>query len=320
MELKRGNEALVRSTLESNRRAQIASALAKLAPDHWILGTFDVRSRLTGALVSDATVTRRSAYDMLFVSGESAAAEVVSATVATNDGGAVRVLALYDRAGSGLAPPGAADLLAAIAEKLLADSAVPFTDASESEAITRRHWPHIAICELDARLQMLASWFPQRTAVADLVELVKPAADGRLPGYVLDSVRAIVKDWDWSDAKRCRERTASPVPEILLRVVPAAAEGATRALVLFEALQTRHVLRKASHYYGISQREEQVVDFLLEGHTIGEIARALVLAESTVQDHVKHVIAKTGSNNRVQMAARLLGWASGTRAGDTPKP
>ena len=320
MELKRGNEAPVRSKLESDRRSQITSALAKLAPDHWIAGTFDARSRLTGALVSDAAITRRLAYDMLFASGESAAAEIAAATVGTNDGGALRVLALYDGAGSSVAPPGAADLLATIVARLSTGAAVPFTDAPESGAIARRHWPHIAICELDARLQILASWFPQRTAVADLVELVKPAADGRLPGYVLDSVRAIVKDWDWSDAKRCRERTASPVPEILLRVVPAAAEGATRALVLFEALQTRHVLRKASHYYGISQREEQVVDFLLEGHTIGEIARALVLAESTVQDHVKHVIAKTGSNNRVQMAARLLGWASGTRAGDTPKP
>ena len=319
MELKRGNNAPMRSKLESNWRSQIASALAVLAPDHWIVGTFDARSRLTGALVSDAAVTRRSAYDMLFASAESADAEIASATVAADDGGAMRVLVLYDRAGSRLAPPGAAGLLAAVAERLLADAAVPFSDVSESDAIALRHWPYIAVCELDARLTICASWFPHKTAAVDLVELVKPAADGCLPGYVLDSVRSIVKDWDWGDPRDCRERVAAPVPEILMRVVPAAAEGGTRALVLFEALQTRHVLRKARHYYGISQREEQVVGFLLEGYTIGAIARTLVLAESTVQDHGKHVIAKTGSNNRVQMAARVLGWMSGTRAGDTLK-
>ncbi len=289
-----------------------------LAPDHWIVGTFDACSRLTGVLVSDAAVTRRSAYDMLFASGESTAAEVASATVAASDGGAMRVLALYDRAGSRLPPPGAAGLLAAAAERLSADAAVPAADSSEFDAIALRQRQNIAICELDARFTICASWFPHKTAATDLVELVKPA-DGCLPGYVLDSVRAIVKDWDWGDARRCRERVTAPVPEILMRVVPAAAEGGTRALVLFEALQTRHVLRKARHYYGISQREEQVIDFLLEGYTIGEIAKTLVLAESTVQDHVKHVIAKTGSNNRVQMAARVLGWTSGTRAGDTLK-
>ena len=319
MELKHGNKALARSKLESNRRAQIASALAILAPDHWIVGTFDARSRLTGALVSDAAVTRRCAYDMLFASAESAAAEIASATVAADDGGAMLVLVLYDHAGSKPVSPGAAGLLAAVAERLVAEAAVPFSDSSESDAIAQRHWPYIAACELDARFTICASWFPHKTAAADLVELVKPAADGSLPGYVLDSVRAIVKDWDWGDPRRCRERVAAPVPEILMRVVPVAAECGKRALVLFEPLQTRHVLRKARHYYGISQREEQVIGLLLEGYTIGAIATTLVLAESTVQDHVKHVIAKTGSNNRVQMAARVLGWISGTRAGDTLK-
>jgi DNA-binding CsgD family transcriptional regulator/protein-disulfide isomerase-like protein with CxxC motif len=60
----------------------------------------------------------------------------------------------------------------------------------------------------------------------------------------------------------------------------------------------------------LTAREEEVLAHIAAGRTYGEIARALVLSEKTVSSHVSHLLAKTGTANRVDLA----GWA-GRRTG-----
>jgi DNA-binding CsgD family transcriptional regulator len=59
--------------------------------------------------------------------------------------------------------------------------------------------------------------------------------------------------------------------------------------------------------FGLSTREQQVLSLLGTGLDSKEIAGALVLSEHTVNDHVKTILAKTGSRTRQILLARVLG-------------
>jgi DNA-binding NarL/FixJ family response regulator len=56
----------------------------------------------------------------------------------------------------------------------------------------------------------------------------------------------------------------------------------------------------------LSNRELEVLAMIAEGATNAEIARRLVIAETTVQSHVKKILRKLGVRNRTQAAARYL--------------
>lgn len=59
--------------------------------------------------------------------------------------------------------------------------------------------------------------------------------------------------------------------------------------------------------FGLSARETQVFSLLGTGSDSKEIAAVLVLSEHTVNDHVKAILAKTGSRTRQMVLARALG-------------
>jgi DNA-binding NarL/FixJ family response regulator len=56
----------------------------------------------------------------------------------------------------------------------------------------------------------------------------------------------------------------------------------------------------------LSQRELEVLVPLAEGATNAEIAERLVIAEATVQSHVKRILRKLGVRNRTEAAVRYL--------------
>jgi DNA-binding CsgD family transcriptional regulator len=56
----------------------------------------------------------------------------------------------------------------------------------------------------------------------------------------------------------------------------------------------------------LTAREEEVLAHVAAGRTYREIARALVVSEKTVSTHVSHLLAKTGTANRVDLAR----WAT----------
>jgi DNA-binding CsgD family transcriptional regulator len=58
---------------------------------------------------------------------------------------------------------------------------------------------------------------------------------------------------------------------------------------------------------GLSGRESQILGLLGVGLDSGEIADQLFLSEHTVNDHVKAVLAKTGSRTRQVLLARVMG-------------
>jgi DNA-binding CsgD family transcriptional regulator len=57
---------------------------------------------------------------------------------------------------------------------------------------------------------------------------------------------------------------------------------------------------------GLSLREAEIMSLIAEGHSNGEIAARLVLAEKTVKNHVNRIYAKLGADSR---AAAIVRWA-----------
>jgi DNA-binding CsgD family transcriptional regulator len=56
---------------------------------------------------------------------------------------------------------------------------------------------------------------------------------------------------------------------------------------------------------GLTAREREILDLIAVGRTYGEIARTLVISEKTVSTHVSHLLAKTGTTSRVELARRV---------------
>ena len=72
-------------------------------------------------------------------------------------------------------------------------------------------------------------------------------------------------------------------------------------------------MRTVSHTarpLGLSVREAEIMSLIADGHSNGEIAAQLVLAENTVKNHVNRIYAKLGAESR---AVAIVRW---TEAGD----
>ena len=61
---------------------------------------------------------------------------------------------------------------------------------------------------------------------------------------------------------------------------------------------------------GLSSREAEIMSLIAEGHSNGEIAAQLVLAEKTVKNHVNRIYAKLGADSR---AAAIACWSDASR-------
>jgi DNA-binding CsgD family transcriptional regulator len=60
------------------------------------------------------------------------------------------------------------------------------------------------------------------------------------------------------------------------------------------------------HGVSLTTREREILGHIVAGRTYGEIARELVLSEKTVSSHVSHLLSKTGTANRIDLAR----WAT----------
>jgi DNA-binding NarL/FixJ family response regulator len=62
---------------------------------------------------------------------------------------------------------------------------------------------------------------------------------------------------------------------------------------------------------GLTKREHEVLTHLIAGRTYAEIADHLFISEKTVSTHVSNLLRKTGTSNRIELAALARRLAAG---------
>jgi DNA-binding CsgD family transcriptional regulator len=67
--------------------------------------------------------------------------------------------------------------------------------------------------------------------------------------------------------------------------------------------------------FGLTVREEELLQLLAVGSDTRGLARRMSLSEHTVQDHLKSIFAKTGAHDRITLLSRALGTRGDRPAG-----
>ena len=99
--------------------------------------------------------------------------------------------------------------------------------------------------------------------------------------------------------------------EELLHAVVAAADGECRCspcviTALMRQIAAAAKRESAGMQVVLTRRERQVAELLAEGHSNKEIAAELMLGQSTVKNHVHHLLGKAQARTRAEAAARLV--------------
>lgn len=151
-----------------------------------------------------------------------------------------------------------------------------------------------------------SKWIPDDDPNDVLQSILELAEDG-LPPVVESAVRAVTASWT-DDPATWEPATLVPLPFMVVRVAPLTGSAGPKIGVLVERYRSRNPLRHAADKFGMSSRELEVLSLVLKGFGTPQIATALDIAESTAHDHVKRMMLKTRARNRVELAAKALGW------------
>lgn len=158
---------------------------------------------------------------------------------------------------------------------------------------------------LDRDLQIVLAWTAEDQRRIALTGLRTRIAE-RLPAVLEEAVRDLIAGWQ-SESDSQTPGTARPVPFLVVRTQPMSGPAGLFIGVRIDRFKPSKLSGPARRFH-ISPRELQVLALLLDGAKLEEIGRTLNIAHSTVQHHVKNMVEKTGSRNRTELIARVLGW------------
>jgi DNA-binding CsgD family transcriptional regulator len=152
-----------------------------------------------------------------------------------------------------------------------------------------------------------SKWIPTDDPNDVLQSILELAVDG-LPPVVESAVRTVTATWT-KDPSTWEAGVVVPLPFMVVRVAPlSSTTGPPKIGVLVERYRSRNPLRLAAEKFAMSSRELEVLALVLKGFGTPQIATALDIAESTAHDHIKRMMLKTRARNRVELAAKALGW------------
>jgi DNA-binding CsgD family transcriptional regulator len=161
---------------------------------------------------------------------------------------------------------------------------------------------------LDRDLQIVLAWTAEEQRRVALTGLRTRIAE-RLPAVLEEAVRDLIAGWQ-DDTGVKKTGIAHPVPFLVVRTHPMAGPAGLFIGVRIDRFKPPNSLVGPAARFHISPRELQVLALLLDGAKLEEIGEKLHIAPSTIQHHVKSMVEKTGSRNRTELIARVLGWES----------
>ena len=162
------------------------------------------------------------------------------------------------------------------------------SDGAEAVELSQQLRPDVVLMDLlmpvmdgVAAISAIRSGLPETEVIA-LTSVLESAA-------VVGAVRAGAIGYLLKDTQ---------APE-LRRAIKAAAAGQVQLSPQALAYLVREV-RTPEKAVGLTERETEVLRFLVQGQSNKEIAQALQIVEDTVKTHVKHILAKLGVQSRTQ--------------------
>ncbi len=160
---------------------------------------------------------------------------------------------------------------------------------------------------LNEDLEIVLAWTSENERRVAMTAL-QARLENRLPRVLEETVRQLTTAWTEDPGTR-QPGAARPVPFLVVRTRPMAGPAGLFIGVSLERSKPAHSLTDAAARFRISPREVQVLALLLDGLQLNDIAKQLHIASSTVQDHIKSLLQKTGTENRSEMIAKILGWS-----------
>ncbi|HEY5258059.1 MAG TPA: helix-turn-helix transcriptional regulator [Candidatus Baltobacteraceae bacterium] len=157
---------------------------------------------------------------------------------------------------------------------------------------------------LDRDLKVVLTWDGQEGRDAALTELHARLAQ-RLPPIIEETVRDLIASWT-ADPTTQASGVAHPVPFLTVRTQPLSGPTGLFVGVLLERPPSDRVFNNAARAFRLSPRELETLALLLQGTTLSEVGKKMNITVSTVQDHIKNMLEKTGSRNRSELIAKLL--------------
>lgn len=148
---------------------------------------------------------------------------------------------------------------------------------------------------------------------------VLPAAVTNLANEIrrLLRIRTEMKDWEQIQLRRVAGNPDRPILLCGFGLIDANLGKSRIVIVLREtspAYWHKRILDRSKEKFQLTRRETDLLQQLLKGWTNKEIATAVQISEQTVKEHIKHILAKTGSTTRtgIVMQAVLCGLQSET--------
>lgn len=163
---------------------------------------------------------------------------------------------------------------------------------------------------------------PARPAVVQSVRFLDPRRDPS--AFVGRPVAELLAQMGFPDAEACGRAlleapVATSVKVGLLRVdgwfcvLSACARDERTVLAVVRCIEARLLpalveakVAKAAEGHGLSERERQVLQLLLRGHRVEDIAATLAIAPRTVKFHQANVLQKLGADSRMDLLRVLL--------------
>ena len=143
----------------------------------------------------------------------------------------------------------------------------------------------------------------------------------RRPGWreLLDSIAATLDDELPRELARVLKQHITTPPVSDAATVAVVGDGVIVSITSFDGagdfyacciwrFERASALTDASRRYGLTKREAELLDCVLQGQSSAQIARSLSISLATVEWHTKRLLSKTDACSRTQMAMRAVGW------------
>ena len=103
------------------------------------------------------------------------------------------------------------------------------------------------------------------------------------------------------------EPVAVAAASLIVRLMPLQSFTESDAYIIFvERFKSRDYMNVARERFALSRRETEVLKLLVEGARTKDIAKKLVIADSTAIFHIKRLFEKTGTRTRTELVSKAI--------------